>query len=154
MWNTVLVKPTTPNPDLASNLATEIRAISGKLKRRLREHGRKTDFTPSQTSALLWLEKNGAAAVSTLARAEAMRPQSMSAVIAALQESGLVQSAPDPNDRRQNLMSLTPKCLRWLRQGRSARQDWLTSTISQKLSFREQADLHSALDLLARLVED
>ncbi|MGA7754559.1 MAG: MarR family transcriptional regulator, partial [Candidatus Sulfotelmatobacter sp.] len=62
--------------------------------------------------------------------------------------------APDPNDGRQTLMSLTPKCLKWIQEGRAARQDWLTTRISQKLSVREQEKLRAALDLLARLVED
>jgi hypothetical protein len=51
-------------------------------------------------------------------------------------------------------MSLTPKCLKWIREGRAARQDWLTTTIAHKLSTREQEKLQAALELLARLVED
>jgi hypothetical protein len=51
-------------------------------------------------------------------------------------------------------MSLTPKCLKWLREGRAARQDWLTATIAEKLSVHEQEKLQAALKLLARLVED
>jgi DNA-binding MarR family transcriptional regulator len=83
-----------------------------------------------------------------------MRPQSMSAIVAPLQESGLVSGTPDPSDGRQTLMSLTPKCLTWLQEGRAARQDWLTATISQKLSVHEQQQLQAALELLTRLVED
>ena len=143
-----------PKTGLASMLAAEIRTISGKLKRRLREHGSQRDLTPSQVSVLLRLEKDGAATVSSLARAEAMRPQSMSAVVTPLQEAGLVRGAPDPSDGRQTLMSLTPKCLQWLQEGRAARQDWLTTTISQKFSTHEQEKLQAALKLLTRLVED
>jgi hypothetical protein len=51
-------------------------------------------------------------------------------------------------------MSLTPKCLRLLQEGRAARQDWLTKRISQKLSIQEQEKLRAALELLTRLVED
>lgn len=140
--------------EFASTLASEIRTISGKLKRRLREHGKQSDLTPSQTSVLLRLEKDGSATVSTLARAEGMRPQSMSSAIAPLQQMGLVKGAPDPTDKRQTLMSLTPKCLKWLKEGRAARQDWLAMTISQKLSTHEQRTLRAAFELLARLVED
>lgn len=139
---------------LASTLAAEIRTVGGKLKRRLREHGRRHDLTPSQVSVLLRLEKDGSATVSSLARAEGMRPQSMSATVAPLQESGLVRGALDPNDGRQTLMSLTPKCLKRLQEGRAARQDWLATTISQKLSVHEQEKLQAALELLTRLVED
>ena len=83
-----------------------------------------------------------------------MRPQSMSAIVMPLQEVGLVSGAPDPGDGRKTLMSLTPKCLKWLQEGRAARQDWLTTTISQKLSAHQQEKLQAALELLTRLVED
>jgi DNA-binding MarR family transcriptional regulator len=113
-----------------------------------------SDLTPSQVCVLLRLEKDGSATVSSLARAEAMRPQSMSAVVTPLQEAGLVSGSPDPSDGRQTLMSLTPKCLKRLQEGRTARQDWLTATIAQRLSAQEQEKLLAALELLARLVDD
>jgi len=138
---------------IASVLAAEIRTVSGKLKRRLREHGERSDLRPSQVAVVLRLERDGPATVSSLARAEGMRPQSMSAVVTPLQEAGLVRGAADPNDGRQTLMSLTPRCLKWLQQGRAARQDWLTTIIAQKLSAQEQAKLKAALELLARLAE-
>jgi DNA-binding MarR family transcriptional regulator len=138
---------------LARSLATEIRAAYRKLKLRVREQGG-SDLPPSQASVLLRLEQYGPATVSSLARAEGMRPQSMSAIVAPLQQSGLLRGAPDPSDGRQTLMSLTPKCLKRLEQGRAARQDWLTALISQKLSVHEQQKLHAALELLTRLVED
>ncbi len=140
--------------ELTAALASELRAVASKLKRRLREHGGREDLTPSQASVIVRLEKDRFATIATLARAEGVRHQSMSAVIGSLLEAGLVQGAPDPNDGRQMLMALTPKCLKWLREGRAARHDWLTKTISQKLSVREQEKLRTALDLLTRIVED
>jgi DNA-binding MarR family transcriptional regulator len=131
-----------------------MRSVFRKLKMRLREHGGRNDLTPAQTSVLLLLEKDGPATVSSLARTEGMRPQSMSAVVAPLQESGLVRGAPDPSDGRQTLMSLTPRCLKLLQDGRAARQDWLTTIITQKLTVQEQEKLQAALELLARLVEE
>jgi DNA-binding MarR family transcriptional regulator len=139
---------------LAQTLATEMRAVFRKLKVRVREHGGGNNLTPSQSSVILRLEKDGATTVSSLARAEGMRPQSMSAIVTPLQEFGLIRGAPDPNDGRQTLMSLTPKCLKWLQDGRAARQDWIATTISQKLSAQEQEKLQAALELLTRLVED
>jgi DNA-binding MarR family transcriptional regulator len=137
----------------ASTLA-ELHAILGKLKRRLREHGGRSDLTPSQVSVILRLEQDGAATVSSLARAEGMRPQSMSAIIAPLQETGLVSGSADPNDGRQTLMSLTTKCQKWLQESRAARQDWLATALQEKLSAQEQERLAAALKLLTRLVED
>jgi len=139
---------------LASTLAAEIRAVFRKLKLRYREHGGGNDLTLSQASVLLRLEMDGAATVSSLARVEGMRPQSMRAIVTPLEESGLIRGAPDPGDGRQTLMSLTPKCLKWIQEGRAARQDWLTANISQKLSVHEQKKLQASLELLTRLVED
>ncbi len=139
---------------LAWALAAEIRAVSRKLKLRLRKQGGGIDLKPSHAAVLLRLEKDGPATVSSLARAEGMRPQSMSAIVTPLQKSGLIRGVPDPGDGRQTLMSLTPKCLRWIQERRAARQDWLTTTISRKLSAHEQEKLLAALELLTRLVED
>lgn len=139
---------------LARTLAADMRAVFRKLKLRIREHGGGNDLTPSQASVLLRLEKEGAATVSSLARAEGMRPQSMSSIVAPLEKAGLVHGAPDPGDGRQTLMSLTPKCVRWIHEGRAARQDWFASIISQKLSEQEQQKLQVALELLKRLAED
>jgi DNA-binding MarR family transcriptional regulator len=135
-------------------LAAELRAILGKFKRKLREHGGRSDLTPSQVSVILRLEKDGPATVSNLARAEGMRPQSMSAIITSLLDAGLVSGSPDPNDARQTLMSLSRKCQKFLKEGRAARQDWLTTTIQEKLSVQDQEKLAAVLELLARLVED
>ena len=140
--------------ELASAIALEIRTVFRKVKRRLREQEHHNDLTPSQLSVVLRLEESGVATVSSLARAEGMRPQSMSAVMTPLEEAGLVRGAPDPNDGRQTLMSLTPKCLKWLKDGRAARQDWLTKQVSQKLSVHEQEKLRVVLGLLTKLVED
>jgi DNA-binding MarR family transcriptional regulator len=78
----------------------------------------------------------------------------MSSIVTSLQDAGLVGSSSDPNDRRQTLMSLSKKCEKLLREGRAARQDWLTTTILQKLSAQEQQRLSTTLELLSRLTED
>ncbi len=142
------------NSQAASALAAELRALIGKLKRRLREQANAGDLTPSQVSVLLRLEKEGPATVSSLARAEGMRPQSMSSAIAALEAAGLVSGVPDPGDGRQTILSLTDACRKWVHEGRTARQDWLSRTIQARLSPPEQNKLAAAVALLKRLVDD
>jgi DNA-binding MarR family transcriptional regulator len=137
-----------------SALAEDLRLLIGRLKRRLREQGQRPDLPPSQIAVLLRLEKHGPATVSGLARSEGMRPQSMGAAIAALEAAGLVRGAPDPDDGRQTIMSLTDACRERLRTGRAARQDWLSRAIAAKLSAREQQELAASVKLLKRLVED
>ena len=140
--------------ETASDLAAQLRTILSRLKRRLREQGGRGDLTPSQISVLLRLEKDGASTVSGLARAEGMRPQSMSSIVTSLQDAGLVRGIPDRNDGRKTLMSLSKKCEKRLRKVRAARQDWLTAIILQKLSAQEQRELSTTLELLSRLTGD
>jgi DNA-binding MarR family transcriptional regulator len=139
--------------DRAALLSTELRSLVGRMKRRLREQGNAGDLPPSQVAVLLRLERNGPATASGLARAEGMRPQSMGAILEPLQESGLVSGAPDPGDGRQILLSLTDRCRTWIREGRAARQDWLSCTIQARLSTAEQEELARAAALLSRLLD-
>jgi DNA-binding MarR family transcriptional regulator len=146
--------PSASDSQVASNLAAQLRTSFTRLKRRLREQGARGDLKPSQVAVVLRLESEGAVTVSGLARAEGMRPQSMSSIIVSLQELGLVDSAPDPSDGRQTLMSLSRKCETLLRYNRAAKQDWLTNAIRQKLSVPEQEKVLAALELLNRVTED
>jgi DNA-binding MarR family transcriptional regulator len=147
-------RPSQPQADRVAALASDLRTLVGKLRRKLREQAGREEFSSSQVSVLLRLEKHGPATLSHLARAESMRPQSMSAVIAPLDAAGLVSGAPDPADGRKTLLSLTPKCQKLIHERRAAKQDWLTKMILAKLSTQEQELLAAALPLLARFVED
>jgi DNA-binding MarR family transcriptional regulator len=143
-----------PEAAFVSALAADLRALIGRLKRRLREQASAGDLAPSQVSVLLRLEKEGPTTMSNLARAEGMRPQSMGSAVAVLEAAGFVSGAPDPNDGRQTILSLTDTCRKWFREGRAARQDWLFRTIRARLSPKEQKDLAATVELLKRLVDD
>ena len=137
----------------ASALAAELHALSGKLKRRLRALASAGDLTPSQTAVLMHLDREGPTTVTALARSEGVRSQSMGATVAVLEDAGMVQGAPDPNDGRQTILSLTPTCRELFRSGRAARHDWLQRAIQAKLSAPEQAQLAASMVLLERLVD-
>lgn len=137
----------------ASALATELRVLIGKLKHRLREQAHTGDLTPSQTSVLLHLEREGSATVTALARIEGVRPQSMGATVAGLQAAGLVRGVPHPSDGRQTMLSLTPACRKMIKAGRAAREDWLLRSIQARLSSREQEKLAVGVALLKRLAD-
>src|ERR1700721_4061253 len=102
----------------ASALAAELHAVGGKLKRRLREQASAGDLTPSQTSVLMHLDRDGPTTVTALARGEGVRSQSMGATIAVLEAAGLVSGSPDPKDGRQTILSLTRACRELIRSGR------------------------------------
>jgi DNA-binding MarR family transcriptional regulator len=134
-------------------LAGELRVLLGKLSRRLRDQANPGDFTWSQKSVLIRLEREGPATVTTLARAEGVRPQSMGATVSTLEQAGLVTGSPDPADGRQTILSLTAKCREWIRASRAAKEDWLFRAIQAKLAPEEQQELANALPLLNRLAD-
>jgi DNA-binding MarR family transcriptional regulator len=137
----------------AHALAREVRVLVGQLRRKLREQAEPGDFTPSQVAALLRLLTDGPTTLTALARAEGMRPQSMGAIVSALDAVGLVSSEPDPTDGRQSILSATPEARHMVEAGRAAKEDWLSRTIESRLSEREQRDLSAGIELLKRLLD-
>lgn len=134
-------------------LVGELRVVIGKLVRRVREQAPTGDFTNSQKSVLLRLERDGPATVSMLARAEGMRPQSMRTTVAALEAMGAVSGKPDPEDGRQTFISLTPAFVKLARTGRAAREDWLFRALQEQLTAREHEQLAVAIKLLGKLAD-
>ena len=133
-------------------LAGQVRSLAGRLKRRLREHGSLGDLTPSQVAVLVHLDRDGPATITTLARAEGVRPQSMGATVAVLQAANLVEGRPDPKDGRQIILNLTDACRERVAAGRAAREDWLHRTISAELTPAERDQLATGLTLLDRIL--
>ena len=142
-----------PDDTHIATMASELRVLVDQLKRRFREKVNLGDLTSSQLAVLRRLDSDGPATVTTLARAEGMRPQSMGANIAALEAAGLVSGAPDPNDGRQTILSLTAACKEKVKVGRMACDEWLIEAIQKTLAPAEQHELARAIDLLKRLVE-
>ncbi|MCU1480728.1 MAG: Transcriptional regulator [Subtercola sp.] len=144
--------PTAAAPAEHDSTATELRVVLGQLTRRLREQSNATgDYTHSQGSALLRLEREGPQTISDLARAEGVRPQSMAAIVQFLLEAGLVEGSPDPKDGRKTLLSITDEARAKFASGRLAKEDWLFRTIRTTLTAEEQATLATSIPLLRRL---
>ena len=134
-----------------ATLAREIRAVLGKLKRRLRDKAPPGDLSWSQAHVLGRLERDGPATLTALARTENMRSQSMGAIVGPMEEAGLVAGAPDPNDGRQTLLSITALGSDYIRQNRQTREDWLAERIEANLTPKEREELQRALALLERI---
>jgi len=140
-------------PTLPATLAAELRVVTGKLMRRLREQAQMGEFTLSQIAVLGRLDRDGPATITALARAEHMRSQSMGANVAALEAAGMVAGTPDPSDGRQTLWTLTEACRERLVSGRARREDWLQHAIEAQLTPTEQQTLIGAVELLRRLTQ-
>ena len=83
----------------ATELAARLRLVVGRLNRRIRIDGRES-MPPLQLSAMVTVEQHGPLRLSELARREAVSAPTMSRVLAALDEQGLVVRTPDPQDAR------------------------------------------------------
>lgn len=137
-----------PDPAQA---ARELRVLVGRLRRRLRAVDDTHELSASQLAVLGRLERDGAASTSDLAKAERVRPQSMAATVAALEDRGLIVRRPDPDDGRRQLIELTPAADETVRGARRARDEWLERALRERFSEGELATVVAALGLLERL---
>ncbi|MEU3982068.1 MarR family transcriptional regulator [Streptomyces sp. NPDC026672] len=137
--------------DSAARAARDLRVVFSRLRRRIREVSQDTDLTPSQESALTLVGKHGAATASALASAEGVRPQSMATTLAALDQHGLIRRAPDPEDGRRQLVTLTEAGRARVEGNRQAREEWLARAFQDRFTEDERETVRRALALMERL---
>lgn len=124
----------------------------GLLVRRVRAAGGVHEVSWSQSSVMNRLDVGGAATIADLARADSVKPQSMGATIAALEEMGMIERTAHPTDGRQMNIRLTAKGAAERKRSQDAKQAWIKQAISQ-LDEREQHTLFAAGEIIRRLVE-
>jgi DNA-binding MarR family transcriptional regulator len=88
-----------------------------------------------------------------LARAEQVRPPTMTRIVTGLETDGLVERKGDLRDRRLTLIHATPKGRRILAAGRARRVEKLASAV-RRLDKRELAELKRGAGVLQRVVAD
>jgi DNA-binding MarR family transcriptional regulator len=143
---------TTAEPTAAAvQAARAVRVEVGRLRRRLRENYDRSELTASQTAVLGRLHREGPATASELAAAEGVRPQSMALSVSTLAERGFVTRAPDPDDGRRQVVSLTPTAEEFLASSRAAGEGWLAGMLAERLTEAECATLVEAMALLERV---
>ena len=98
----------TPPPDLEPAL-TELTQAIGLLIRRVRAATAAQELSWSESFVLGRLFQAGPTTTAELARAEAVKPQSMRTTIATLEATGLVERKPHPTDGRRIHIQITPQ---------------------------------------------
>jgi DNA-binding MarR family transcriptional regulator len=124
----------------------------GLLVRRLRAATASHGLSLTESAVLGRLVKDGAATTADLARAEGVKPQSMGATVAALEQRGLVERTPHPTDGRQVNIELTEKGAALRKSVRDAKRTWLAQAVAQ-LDRREQEMLFAAGEIIKRLAQ-
>jgi DNA-binding MarR family transcriptional regulator len=135
------------------SLAADLKVFYGRLRRRMQEASATSDLPAPQASVLARLEKDGPSSASVLAGVERMRPQSMAAIVKALEGDGLIGRAPDPDDGRRQVITLTEPGRAVARGARASRDEWLVHALDARYSAAERATIADALRLLDRLVQ-
>ena len=138
----------------APQLATELRRGVVRLARRLRDKHPPGSLTPARLSVLRWLQQQGAMTAGQIAAADSLQPQSVTRLLSALQQDGLIARLIDDADRRRVVVSITPAGVRVLRADAAHRDEWLAAAIDATLNEDERAILAQASALLDRLANE
>jgi DNA-binding MarR family transcriptional regulator len=144
----------TPILELDVDTASRLRIAIARLSRRLRPTaaGEAAGLTPTRTSVLLNLVRNGPTRLSELAAAEAINPTMLSRAVGELVEAGLVERSSDEGDRRTAWVKATGAGRRLAERMRRERTD----AVNVALSALAQADrrrVEQALPALESLAE-
>jgi DNA-binding MarR family transcriptional regulator len=120
-------------------IARKVHRSALHLMRYVRAQDTTLGVPPAQLSALSVVVFGGKTSLSDLAKAEQVRPPTMSRIIDALVRDGLVKRETDKRDRRSVIITATDKGSRIMHEGRSRREKLLLELL-QPLR-REEIDL-------------
>jgi DNA-binding MarR family transcriptional regulator len=131
---------------------TEFIQAIGLLVRRVRAAAASHELSLTESAVLARLDKDGPATIAEMARAESVKPQSMGATVAALEEMGLVGRKPHPTDGRQMNIEPTAQGAAVRKSMTDAKRTWLAQAMG-RLSEQEQETLFRAGEIIRRLVQ-
>jgi DNA-binding MarR family transcriptional regulator len=140
-----------PRKSLETAVIDLVQAM-GLLGRRVRAAAASHELSWTESAVMARLSKDGPQTIADLARAESVRPQSMGATIAALEEMGMVERKPHPSDGRQVNIELTAKGAAVRKSAGEAKRTWLAKAVAQ-LDEQERETLFAAGEIIKRLVE-
>jgi DNA-binding MarR family transcriptional regulator len=132
-----------------SSLAERLHSAAIHLLRRLRREDEAMGLGPARASALSVLVFAGPLSLGELARAEQVRPPTMSRIVKALEGAGLVRRERAAADARAIRLAATARGRKLLLAGRRRRVRALVELLGS-LSAREQVILRQSVELLER----
>jgi len=136
--------------DARTEIAALLHEQFARLTRQLRTLELPQGMTPERLSALSVIEKRGPISVTALADKEMVRPATMSRMVTALVEEGLVKRSDDKTDGRGVLVSATPKGRRTYQRAQEQRLQHFAEVLDS-LSDEQLAAMRSLTSALERL---
>jgi len=135
----------------ALRLAQRLRLATDRLRRVVRQPGQLDGLTRSEEMVLSRLARHGELTTAALAQQEALRPQTMGAVVRALVEKGLVTKTPDETDRRRENVQLTDAGTAAMSIVNERRDRDLASLLERDLTTDQRTQLATVLSMLEDL---
>ena len=132
------------------NLANDLNSSAIHLLRRISQDDAADGITAARASALSVLVYGGATSLGQLARRERVATPTMSRLVAAMVDEGLVTRTPVPGNRRAVTLMPTPRGRELMERGRSRRISRLSAELAV-LTADDVAALEHAIEVLARL---
>jgi DNA-binding MarR family transcriptional regulator len=142
------VPTATTSPDTAV-LAARLRLAVTRLARKLRREA-EPGITPSMLAALSSVDRQGPLTMSELCAVEQVQPPSMTRIVAALVDVGLVTRESDPSDGRVAWVNATPEGRRLLDRSRGRKEAYLAKAL-RDLDAHELETLEEAAAILEGL---
>jgi DNA-binding MarR family transcriptional regulator len=133
-----------------ADLADRLHSAAIHLLRRLRREDDASGLPAPQLSAMSVIVFGGAITLGALANAEQVRPPTITKLVAALEEQGLVEREPDPRDRRVMRVKATARGTRLLHDGRRRRVASLATSLGE-LATADRAALARAIPILEKV---
>ena len=134
------------NSDIGQ-LANDLHSTAIHLLRLVRVQDAATGIAPARLSALSVIVFGGPISLNDLARAEQVRPPTMSRIVDALESAGLAKRTVNLDDRRAITIEATKKGTEMLQEGRRRRVEILAQTL-RGLNTNELRDLKAGLTAL------
>ncbi len=128
-----------------------LRTAVARLQRRLRSERSTMNFGLSAYSAVACVYQNGPMSAGQLATHERLQPQSLTRILAALEDQKLIARAADQADLRRSIITVTRLGIEVLRRNARLQDAWLAKAIAQTLTPTEQEFLKIAAQLLDRI---
>jgi DNA-binding MarR family transcriptional regulator len=137
--------------DNGGDLANRLHSVAIHLLRRVRKEDAATALTPARLSTLSVVGFAGPRTVGELAATEQVSVPTMSRIVGALAEDGLVRREPDAQDGRVARIHCTEAGMQMLREGRARRTAQLDSLLHELTPDEREAVAH-AVTALERLI--
>jgi DNA-binding MarR family transcriptional regulator len=134
-------------------IATDLRGSLAHLNRRLRREAGEKGLSVAKHSILGHLYLDGPKTPGALAAAEGVQPQSITRVLAELEESGLVLRSQDETDRRQFRVEITLEGQELLQRDARGRAIWLAAAMDSCLTTVEQEVLRLAAQIMDKVAD-